>query len=92
MNMRAKLTKSKAPDIKDRAQTEGGYDKASQTGACPEEQDDAEVVKGLEEDLMVFRVEEGAEGIDAASHIADAYGGGIGVAGNLAEGLDLHGA
>ena len=65
---------------------------AADTRAQREQQHYAEIRQRLAEDLLIPRMEVGAQRLRAAAHIADAHGAGVGVAPHLAEGLHLHGA
>ena len=64
----------------------------SQTGTQGEQADDAEICQGIAQGLRLMGVEIGTQGLCAAAHVADAHGAGVGVATDLAEGLQLHGA
>ena len=65
---------------------------ASQSGAYGEEEDYAEIVEGFVKKLFIPGQMVSTQGFHAASDIADTHGAGEGVAVDLAEGLDLHGA
>ena len=76
----------------DRADGKNVCQQRAKPGAEREQADHAEIRQRLVQDRDIARVEICAKRLGAAAHVADAHGAGVGVATDLAEGLQLHGA